>query len=77
MQQRREYVRTEQRRYAAVEDYYKDHPTPDSDAPEMKHGEVVVGNCGLTHDEFWQAVAELEATGWDDLSTERPSDRAA
>lgn len=78
MQQRREYSRPEQKRYASVEDYYEDHPTPDGAAPEMKHGEVCVGNTGLTHDEFWQAVAEMEAVGgWDNLSTAHPSERAA
>ncbi len=73
MQQRREYVRTAQKRYATVEDYYNDNPPSDSDAPEMKNGEITVGNTGLTHDEFWQAVAEMEAAGgWANLhSVER------
>lgn len=70
MQAHREYVRTAQKRYATVEDYYEDHPTLDSDAPEMKDGEITIGNTGLTHDEFWQAVAEMEAAGgWDNLHT--------
>ena len=76
MQQRREYVRTEQKRYASVEDYYDDHPATDADAPEMKHGEVTVGNSGLTHDEFMQAIADMEAHGWDKC-TARSADRAA
>lgn len=77
MQQRREYARTAQKRYASAEDYYEDHPTPDSAAPEMKHGDVVIGNCGLTHDEFMQAIADMEAAGgWNKCTTE-PSERAA
>jgi len=68
MQAHREYVRTEQRRYASVEGYYEDHPALDSDAPEMKDGDVVIGNCGLTHDEFMQAIADMEAAGgWNNL----------
>ena len=78
MQQHREYVRTAQKRYATVEDYYDDHPALDSDAPEMKFGDVVVGNCGLTHDEFMQAIAEMEAAGgWDNLRRTGPSEQAA
>ena len=76
MQQRREYVRTEQKRYANVEDCCDDHPLLDRDAPEMKHGKVTIGDTGLTHDEFWQAVADLEVHGWDKCTTE-PSERAA
>ena len=70
MQAHREYVRTAQKRYATAEDYYDDNPPSESDAPEMKFGEVTVGDTGLTHDEFWQAVAEMEAAGgWDKLHT--------
>jgi hypothetical protein len=77
MQAHREYVRTEQRRYASAEDYYEDHPALDSDAPEMKHGEVTVGNCGLTNDEFMQAIADMEAAGGWDKCTARQTGRAA
>jgi hypothetical protein len=68
MQAHGEYVRTAQKRYASVKDYYDDNPTLDSDAPEMKGGEAVIGNCGLTHDEFMQAIADMEAAGgWESL----------
>jgi hypothetical protein len=77
MQAHREYVRTEQRRYASVEGYYEDHPALDSDAPEMKGGEVCIGNTGLTHDEFMQAIADMEAAGGWDKCTAHPSERAA
>jgi hypothetical protein len=75
VQQHREYVRTAQKRYATAEDYHDDNPPPDADAPEMKFGEVTVGNAGLTHDEFMQAIADMEAAGgWDNL---KRVDRAA
>lgn len=64
-------------RYVDDEDYYTDHPPEDRDAPELKDGEPVVGDTGLTHDEFWQAVAELEEYGWDACTVKRPKTQTA
>jgi len=74
MQRHRAYRRE---RYADDEDYYADHPAEDRDAPEMKDGEVTVGDTGLTHDEFMQAVADLEAHGWQGCTVEPPETVAA
>jgi hypothetical protein len=71
MQRHRAYIRKQEKRHTPVKVHEDDAPVYEE--PEMKHGDLCVGDTGLTNDEFMQAIAEMEAAGgWDKYAPHPP-----